>query len=618
MARHLARFAALLVLLVVLVGVGGVAALGSGIGVGELGPEAVVTALASADGGTPLSQDSNPVPNVRPTALGPSISPLVNGPDRAMDAGSRTRQAGGIDQCSWGLPDPPTDRIGWEDGCWANETLPFSADERLNRSAVRTLMARTQARLETIREREFEQEVGVKIVKRSSIVTNRSETVSWTRRTRTNLEYEALFIVNETAEAVRDPAAGYAAYYAPWNQQIVWISRSNRTVDTDEFLLAHELAHALQDDYGNPPGTDHREYRDGQMAKAAMVEGVASYLSQTYKDRCLGVWNGTCLAPEGWNPGAQAGNPGAWCSVEDPPFNIARTHLGGFPYSDGPPFVDRLIESGGWAAVERAYERLPVSTEQVIHPRKYLDDRPSSVEITDRATGGWAPVQPEGDRPVAFQLGEASLYVMFWNQWFLTDHETAIIPCRETYHTSNPYDMHDYSHPVSAGWDGDRLLPYANRATNETGYVWKLAWDSPADARQFADAYRRLLRGHGAERVGDGPVYRVPPSSGFADAFALQVRNATAIITNAPTVSDLQALRPSLADAVPDGAGPAGGSGPSTATPTSEQTNRDGTDDPSPRDGDAGITATPTGPGIALALVGVVAAVLLALGRSTG
>jgi len=42
---------------------------------------------------------------------------------------------------------------------------------------------------------------------------------------------------------------------------------------------------------------------------------------------------------------------------------------------------------------------------------------------------------------------------------------------------------------AAAGWDGDRLTAYRGPA-GETGIVWMSRWDSPADAREFATAYK--------------------------------------------------------------------------------------------------------------------------------
>ena len=41
---------------------------------------------------------------------------------------------------------------------------------------------------------------------------------------------------------------------------------------------------------------------------------------------------------------------------------------------------------------------------------------------------------------------------------------------------------------AAQGWGGDRLVVDAGPG-GAFGLAWKLAWDSPADAREFSDAY---------------------------------------------------------------------------------------------------------------------------------
>ena len=63
-----------------------------------------------------------------------------------------------------------------------------------------------------------------------------------------------------------------------------------------------------------------------------------------------------------------------------------------FPFLEGRIFVDRLRESGGWDSVNDAWGRLPESTEQILHPKLYPNDRPTTVVmdgIAGRLGDGW-------------------------------------------------------------------------------------------------------------------------------------------------------------------------------------------------------------------------------------
>jgi hypothetical protein len=106
-----------------------------------------------------------------------------------------------------------------------------------------------------------------------------------------------------------------------------------------------------------------------------------------------------------------------------------------------------------------------------------------------------------------------------------------------------PIGQYNYDFPVTDGWDGDRLVPYVNEnsaETGETGYVWEINWDSEADAAEFVDGYEQLLSYHGAESVEDREnVYHIPEGNGFADAFHVRQDGDTVTIVNAPTVEEL-------------------------------------------------------------------------------
>jgi len=66
-----------------------------------------------------------------------------------------------------------------------------------------------------------------------------------------------------------------------------------------------------------------------------------------------------------------------------------------FPYDEGATFVGKLIEEGGFDRVNKALADPPVSTEQILHPDKYLltpRDEPLPVTIpplTSTLGAGW-------------------------------------------------------------------------------------------------------------------------------------------------------------------------------------------------------------------------------------
>ena len=79
-----------------------------------------------------------------------------------------------------------------------------------------------------------------------------------------------------------------------------------------------------------------------------------------------------------------------------------------YPYTTGAFFVQAAQMSGGWPAVDDFYDRMPESTEQILHPDKYAAGE-APVEVTlpkdlakdlgnglDRAARGHVRRVPDG------------------------------------------------------------------------------------------------------------------------------------------------------------------------------------------------------------------------------
>lgn len=135
-----------------------------------------------------------------------------------------------------------------------------------------------------------------------------------------------------------------------------------------ELILAHELTHALEDQrFGLPTRSGLSD--DRALAENALVEGTATALMFEYARRHL---DPLALAFE-------ASELQALDSGDLPRFAEAEVS---FAYIAGAEFVEALLELGNeWALVDFAFEvRRPRTTEQVLHPGKYLDDeRPLPV-----------------------------------------------------------------------------------------------------------------------------------------------------------------------------------------------------------------------------------------------
>jgi hypothetical protein len=469
---------------------------------------AAVVLLAGCAGGF----GSAPAATPTPTATDPTDGnePVTSTADGSATGGSTTESATSTSE--------PPDRLGVEGGAQYDEQLAVTPGDGLNRTELAAVVNRTMARVEVIRGLEFTRTVPVEVISRAEY-RNRSvfdrDRPPAVRQFREQV-WEATFVVGED-ESV-DEAFGevfgsrVVGYYSPGKDRIVIVS-DEPTPKLDRATLAHELVHALQDQHFSLGGGARS--RDEAVARDGLVEGDARYVEVLYERRCAGNWS--CIPrPDG--PGGGSVDQALFTAIFQ-------------PYSEGAGFVATLRDRNGWAAVNAAYDDFPASTEQVIHPAKYPDEEPVEVSVPDRSTRQWSPIPA---RAKSERLGELGVYTALWATRTLN---------REDHFRTDPLTPRNYSHPVSAGWGGDSFVPYRD-GDGGFGYVWKIQWDTRGDAETFVRAYRRLLLlGIDAARRGAGQDVFAADEGPFADAYRIERRGKTVVITNAPTVAELDEIR---------------------------------------------------------------------------
>ena len=423
--------------------------------------------------------------------------------------------------------DPPSDRIGWEDGYWHDDPIDVDQSDGLSDREIDALVARSMARVEFVREAEFTESVDVAVISRDDYRERQGNAsanesfAAWN-----NQVWEALFVDGEDTD-VQDELSGtfgssVAGFYAPSTGEIRIVTTTPDSPTIDNGTLVHELTHALQDQQGRlstARPTDATQ--DADLAANGLIEGEANYVERRYAERCGTEWD--CAAP----PASDGGGGG------NPNLGILLTILQ--PYSDGPVYVNSIREREGWDGVSQAFDSPPVSTEQTIH---VTDDEPVPIEYTDRATDGWRTFPDEG-QDGSDTVGEASIYVMFWYQARTVGANT--IDPRALAQTDSPLDTYNYEAEPSAGWGNDRVFPYRNSARAEGGYVWVTEWDTPEDARQFRRAHEAILRAHDAEQRNGTWVI---PEGEYADAFRVTRDGTRVTVVNGPDPAAVEAIRP--------------------------------------------------------------------------
>jgi hypothetical protein len=228
---------------------------------------------------------------------------------------------------------------------------------------------------------------------------------------------------------------------------------------TEQIIYVHEYTHALQDQHFNLDRLQSEELADQpdqSLALLALVEGDATAVMNLYTQAATaqnpfaalgllieGVQAGNLFLPEGI--------PTALVS------ELA------FPYEDGLNFVVNVYEDGGWEAINAAYENPPTTTEQVLHPDKYL-------------AGEGALNVVLGDRGLAPSTKWETIWDTTLGEFYLREHLRAGLSRTQ-------------SARAAAGWGGDHFRLYHKRDTGEIGWVMSIQWDSEAEAREFNELY---------------------------------------------------------------------------------------------------------------------------------
>ena len=317
-----------------------------------------------------------------------------------------------------------------------------------------------------------------------------------------------------------------AGYYEPKTQQFHladWID-----ADGQRPVMAHELTHALQDQHFNlrrfekwPKGDS-----DAELAAHSLIEGDATLAMVLYIAsnplRAL-----TFLKSLGTMAGASE-------ELNKAPRAVRESLL--FPYQEGLNWTRELYRLGGWNEVSEAFKNLPQSTEQILHPAKYLArERPEKVVLPDltmmlNASAKKSEVRGQKSE-VSGQRSEARD-----QQLEVRDQRSEVRGRRAeirgnksgssivTHHSSPPTwkrissDVNGEfgfflildqflkspaeSRRAAAGWGGDRFDLYEN-TQGEVAYVSVSTWDTETDAREFFEAYvkRTALQYPNVERT---------------------------------------------------------------------------------------------------------------------
>jgi hypothetical protein len=187
-------------------------------------------------------------------------------------------------------------------------------------------------------------------------------------------------------------------YDAHRKQILVGRTGRARLNGADLEVLAHELEHALSDQrLGLPEGEESDRWGDTHLAGAALAEGSATITELRFLAAQAGVSFLDLVLR------APAGDVFAF---PDLPFVIEQSFV--FPYLEGVGFVCALYARGGWKAVNRAYDRPPRSSAEILFPGRYLrGERPKRPHAPTRLPAPWKQARFGG------VFGAADLWWLF-------------------------------------------------------------------------------------------------------------------------------------------------------------------------------------------------------------
>ncbi len=242
-----------------------------------------------------------------------------------------------------------------------------------------------------------------------------------------------------------------AGYFDPDSNTLYVVAGSDPALL--RMTLAHELVHALQGQYMPLDSIlETKGANDRRMAAQAVFEGQATLASL----RAMMPDQDVAAIPDFWQMYRQQLKRQ---HTQMPVFSgaplIIRESLI-FPYLEGARFVQRFLRDHRDTVPYG--RRLPVSTEQILHPDRYsVGDVPTDIALVDTL-----------DLVFTDGLGEFETRVLFTA---LTGSESM-------------------GRAGALGWDGDRYAVF--RAADDYALVWWSVWDSD----RAADRVGTLLKRH--------------------------------------------------------------------------------------------------------------------------
>lgn len=377
-----------------------------------------------------------------------------------------------------------------------------------------------------------------------------------------------------------------AGYYDPKGREFHladWLE-----LEGQKPVMAHELTHALQDQHFNLQRFEKWPHgdSDAELAVHALIEGDATLAMTLYMAK---------------NPlVALAFSRSLTTGVATEQFNQAPRAMREsliFPYMQGMEWTTQLYRRGGWTMVSNAFTKLPLSTEQILHPEKYFDyERPVKIALPDvtnllnanksavssqqsavssqQSKGTEATTPASGRRRISRReptarrpLSTAHRPLPSAHRPLPSAHRPLPTPAWHRIDADVNGEWSYYlildqllnspaeSKRAAAGWAGDRYALYEG-PEGQVFLAQLTAWDTENDAREFFDAYvkRTELRYPGAKPLEPTSQLETRNSKRETPSSKPETRNLYHWSTSeGEVIIELRGLRVAILEGIPAG-----------------------------------------------------------------
>jgi hypothetical protein len=268
-------------------------------------------------------------------------------------------------------------------------------------------------------------------------------------------------LAKNTVDLLTEQAAAFYDY----NKKKLFLTESTST-ESQEPVLAHELAHALADQNYNLARfiRQGRKSDDGSTARLAVMEGQATWLMSEFLARKTGQSLKSSPALVEMMSKLSDSSGGQYPVFENEPLYLRETLV--FPYTKGMLFQNAVFQRDGQRSFGEVFDQPPVSTQQIMQPDTYFKGtKPTDPKLPD-------PKLPRGYKSlVGGTLGELEHSIL------LAQYLDAAA-----------------ADEIAPHWRGCNFELVENKKAGRVALLYAVEWDSEDTARRYFEAYRQVMK----------------------------------------------------------------------------------------------------------------------------